>query len=369
MDEFKKAYDNFLPGEHEKDIVLSNILDESDSSSSGKEEQMKKKWKSVMVSVASAAAAFAFGCAAYANGWFGLGDFLGEKDVEIVPRYQDVEETEAGSTSPTIQVGEDKILYQFLYTCGPLGSPEANAFKEWDDYRREYAWNHSSALDEDVDLNNYKDLVYSAYNNEMQKKLDEIVSKYNLKLITGEVDSESEEDFFKRLGKKKFYGPLKVAEGTNWYGYIMSNGSFHAENMYDTKDGVLFMTMGYQTSGYLPKSGRINIGDIDNYEQWQFDTEDGYPVFVLDNNSETPKNKIFIQLDNGFLYMSVDLTYMPDRTVTYKEVTAKIPDADLEENLGIRKLTRDEVKRLIANMDLAALGAPSRNSDFKLMFE
>ena len=123
------------------------------------------------------AALFSFGGLAVANGWFGIDEFVGEQETETYTVYMDTEDGE------NIAVGTETRVRQKLYTCGPLGSPEVNACKEWSRY-----WSDFIRFSDLPDGNPYgfKSIFYDAYTEEAVKKLDEICEKYSLKYITEE---------------------------------------------------------------------------------------------------------------------------------------------------------------------------------------
>ena len=215
---------------------------------------------------------------------------------------------------------------EFISLQGYADSPEFQATGEWLEFEDGYDRDFSivTAFDEEVkrtgvDPFEEKYGAYLIYSQEMADKVDEITAKYNLQLHKNLSDCDTD------IVREKFGNVF--SEEVFGAGYMYDDGTFQLDGTYKNIEFQIRRCMrGYFDTVYL------NVGNIDNYEQWTYVTKDGYTVY-LGIRSDCHA-VISIDLEDSFVSMSI----MPW-------------DSDLNQVIH----TREELEDLVDQIDFSLL--------------
>jgi hypothetical protein len=196
--------------------------------------------------------------------------------------------TQRSATYDPLKEGTDMISLQ-----GYAGSPEYQAVLEWAEFQHGYdrdgeelekVGNVPTEWDEKYGANGY--LIYTQ---EMAEKLDEIAARYGLSLHYGGIHDASLNDL------KSVFGDFIQAD--KWGGYYYEDGTFQSDCIFDGADFQLRRCM-KGTLDTVP----LNIGDAEQYEQWEYETACGETVLLALGPS---KALIFADLDKSFIAVNV----------------------------------------------------------------
>lgn len=290
-EEIYKAYETIKPDEADKERMLENILNAaSDMKNTGKETNMGK-WKKMHKLQLAAALALALiipGTVAYATDFFGLRNISIGKTVIEEPGLEGRE--------------VDVISLQ-----GMSESPEGKACAEWAEFCEEYdkdgaiiaeIGNGPTGLDP-------KYAEYNCYTQEMADKIDEICEKYQLSLLEGCEIADTYEQLCSNVGIGDVCGG--ATEGVHHSvngGFSFEDGSFEFEGMAYI-DGTNGCVTDYQFSRSVKgtfSSYSLNVGNIDNYKQWEYTTANGETV-MLANSAD--KALIIVDKEESFVVVNV----------------------------------------------------------------
>lgn len=299
--EVMEAYESMKPTEDAKKRMLKNIhFMASQEDFAGKENNMKKfKTKHLLRIAAAAAVIVAVPTVAYATGIFGLDQMsLGKRDLGISVVVGNGEEMQA-----SLEDSADMISLQ-----GVLESPEYKACREWTDFEESYDADGailSQIGNNTVGLGEPYENIYGCYTQEMVDKVDEICEKYHLSKLEG----MSEADDYKMLCSSVGIGDIggktvEQAKNDIGGGYFYENGTFQLEGK-----AVIPGTSACATDYQFRRSVKgsfdaviLNVGNIDDYRQWKYTTENGESV-LLANSSD--KALIIVEKENSYIVVNV----------------------------------------------------------------
>ena len=225
---------------------------------------------------------------AYGTNLFGLQESsLGEEDVSL----------------PT----EEERIVDMISLQGTLESPEYKACKEWREFEQQYDADGSILAqvgNSIVGLGEYEE-IYGCYTQEMVDKADEICEKYQLEKLTGFEIIEDYNDFLSKVGVGDFMkGPSEEGTNTMLASYFYQNGAFHVEGTATlTKPSPV--TVGYQFKRSMKgvfDVVMLNVGDLDNYKQWEYTTSNGETVLLA---SSSNKSLIMADKEKSFVVINV----------------------------------------------------------------
>lgn len=285
-----RAYDSMTPDQASRDRMLNSIL----ASASGKKSGgygLKRRYKRMISLAAAIAVLAALSIGAYASDWFGLGSVL------LEPQEIQMENGEIQSV--------DMIGLQ-----GFSDSPEYLANKEWQEFYTAYDQDGAilSGIGNSFTEFDEKYNAYVCYTQEMADKIDEICEKYSLKLLGALNTPENDEDFFSLAKTGQIYTPSTADwENTIYLGYVYEDGSFKFGGDLRLLSPELnwASTIEYEfircMKGYF-NSSILNIGNINDYEQWNYTTSNGLELVLAQSD-----NKELIIVDRGESFVVVNL--------------------------------------------------------------
>lgn len=268
----------------------------------------KAKSKRILRIAAAAAAAVMLPGAAYAAGLFGLQEVnLGKKEFEVPVR---IEEGEIGTEE---KFKMEKFKVDMISLQGMADSPEARACNEWLDFYESYDADGSIAAKIGNEPTEFREEygAYSCYTREMADKIDELCEKYQLKKREEPV---IEDDYKKILGRYGIGDILKPSEDmvNMMQGEVCdSDGNFNlgGEITFPENPGCsIVYELNRSVKGFFDTTV-LNVGNVDDYEQWEYETENGETVLLARNGD---KALIIADKEKSFISVNMDGYFRKD---------------------------------------------------------
>ena len=266
-------------------------------------------------------------------------------------RYEDVFEYDPDTGEAVAYLGQEPVTEEVLTLAGIQGSRNYQAAQEWFAFKQEYDPDHEIAINVHND-GKYPDFPeeygsYNLYTQEMKDKLDEIVKKYDLKLIGQTVPFRTEELVCKALGLENILVPgSNAAMDLDYAGYQECgnlNMDFSVtlpEEGLETQCHIYYMHKDAFTEDV------ISLGEMETWEEWNYTTVSGAEVLIF-RSPEDWRGYIFCDMPNytvtlryTFIHemygndeegnMTIDREIMTDRQI---EQLADIIDFSIEPKL------------------------------------
>ena len=215
---------------------------------------------------------------------------------------QEVFEYDPDTGEAIAYIGQETVTEEVLTLAGIEGSRNYQAAREWFAFRQEYDPDHAIAAQAIRD-GTVPELpeAYSSYNiytQEMKDKLDEIVSKYGLKLIGKTVPFRTEELVIKALGLENILVPGSNAVMELDYAGYQECGNLNMDF------GVTLPDDGMETQChifYMHKDAFtedvISLGETETWEEWNYTTASGEEVLIF-RSPEDWRGYIFCDMPN-----------------------------------------------------------------------
>lgn len=209
----------------------------------------------------------------------------------------------AGGFLSSPAAGEDVPPTELISLQGYADSPAFQAAAEWADFCAGYdpggeilaeIGNGPTGLEERYGQ-------YTVYTQEMADALDEIVGRYGLKLHT-ECRVLGIDEIRDEAGL--FYNTFDTAGGQvyDFGGYIYEDGSLHFDGdaFLDGDEHVDLQFDLNRKDSF--KEAYLNIGDADDYEQWEYENVCGTPVRLA---LSAHKGLVLADLEDSFVLINV----------------------------------------------------------------
>lgn len=311
------AYETIKPDEAAKERMLANILAaDSSMSFNKKKETNMKKWKTKYKLELAAALSLVLvipAAAAYATNLFGLRDMgIGQITIEDPLK----EETEREVDAISLQ--------------GMSDSPEAMACAEWTTFYEEYDKDGkiiSEIGNEPTGIDPRYGEAYNCYTHEMKDKVDEICEKYQLSILEGCEIANTYEDLCSRSGIGNVCrGASENTINTPTGGYFYEDGTLQFEGTVTVAEPAACMT-DYQFCRSVKGSfcsTILNIGNADDYEQWEYTTVNGDRVSLANSDA---KALIIAERDESFIVVNVLGNIMEDTFDVTNEALESLADS------------------------------------------
>lgn len=212
--------------------------------------------------------------------------------VAYVLRLQDLKVAEYRPTTPTVYDENGDVIS--LPTIAPrtqitLQGANQEALAEWNSFCRDYDPDGAIVTANDnneLGIPNPYYIPYGCYSWEMVNKLDEIVQKYDLKLLSPDVGCQSYESsvLFSSLGiDGVFHGDVEYLSG-----YFYPEGTFNIELLFqpDTDQWPYEDNLAeyyYSVKEYFDPV-YYEVADLENCTQWNYTRSDGRTVLLVMND-------------------------------------------------------------------------------------
>ena len=229
--------------------------------------------------------------------------------VAYVLRLQDLKVAEYRPTTPTVYDENGDVIS--LPTLAPrtqitLQGANQEALAEWNSFCRDYDPDGAIVTANDnneLGIPNPYYIPYGCYSWEMVNKLDEIVQKYDLKLLSPDVGCQSYESsvLFSSLGiDGVFHGDVEYLSG-----YFYPEGTFKIELLFrpdtdqwpykDNSASYYYSVKEYFDPVYY------EVADLENCTQWNYTRSDGRTVLLVMNDEQA---RIITDLQDALVTVS-----------------------------------------------------------------
>ena len=219
-------------------------------------------------------------------------------------RLQDLKVGEYRYTAPTVydENGEAvPVPTHPLQTILSAQGANQQAFAEWNAYCQAHA--QDSAESEEAEIPEQYREVYGCSSWEMVEKLNEIASKYGLKLLSSKVDipSYASSVLFDTLGVDKlFEGDCEYGTGS-----FCPEGTFELSLAFELDSDAWpypnYANYRYSQKAYLEPYGTV-LFDFENTNQWNYTRKDGQTVLLAMNHEQA-----FVFADSADAFITVSL--------------------------------------------------------------
>lgn len=259
-----------------------------------------KGFKRIIGIAAAAALIMTLGITALATQFFGLRDMVIQNE-----KAGSVTGTQAETTVPDNGQSSPEQSYELIPLQGYPDSSEYKASAEWELFRQSYDTDGSIIRQVGNNPNEYTERypMYLVYSKEMAEKLEEIIAKYALTLHSTLTIAEKTEELFTLAGVGDFLeGNPDGGVNRVYSGYAYDDGSFAYDGQAVLVTGAVIE---YQLVRYVKgifSDVCLNIGDADDYREWQYTTKNGVQVSLA--LSET-KALLITDLDHSFIVVNV----------------------------------------------------------------
>ena len=277
---------------------------------------------------------------------------LSMKEIHIGQQqtYQDVFEYDPDTGEAIAYVGQETVTEEVLTLAGIQGSRNYRAAQEWFAFKQEYDPDHSIIIELQsegrVPEFPAEYAAYNIYTQEMKNKLDEIIKKYDLKLIGQTVPFRTEELVCKALGLEDIIVPGSNAVMDLDYAGYQECGNLnmdftvripgddkHSEQK--TSCHIYYMHKDAFTEDV------IALGEMETWEEWNYTTASGEEVLIF----RSPEDW------RGFIFCD-----MPNYTVTlrYTFIHEQYGN-DAEGNMYVDReiMTDQQIERLADTIDFS----------------
>lgn len=243
---------------------------------------------------------------------------------------------------------------------GRSGDAIQQALKEWYEFQESYDQDHALMTNEpDIpSIPNQYEYTYSCYTQEMVDKVDEIVAKYNLKLLDEWIPFQRYQSdiFLEETGIQSLLLPDSGAQITGMAGMLYPPYNFSMEfNLVTENAGTLMTSYGYARKDYFPRAFPGGM-DIDAYEQWDHTTPGGTKLLLA--LSSKGQGEIIAEQENAMIMISIDGNRATSHT-NYPDASEVMTKAELESiaDQFDYSIQPKEVDRAVVEEKLAAAEA------------
>lgn len=223
----------------------------------------------------------------------------------------DVYDENPNSKDPFTVVGQETYTQQVLTLAGLDGTPASQAAREWYAFCESYdpdgmiqkaAWGKEPDFGEEYH-------GYGLYSQEMKEKLDEILTKYHLKLRGKQVEFQTSKLLFRALGTENVLNPGSEARMTVSHAAYYENGnldlymnlSIPSENGtdFDRTNGYLY----YRSKDcFIPDTAVLTEAQ---WEEWNYTTASGDDVLII-RSEEASSAWIICDMENHTASLRLD---------------------------------------------------------------
>lgn len=303
---FHRAYESIRPDDDAKARMLKNILLSSEIPPAGKDERlMRKNMKPLIIAAMIGLMIILMGCAV-------VGMRLQDMKIgEFTTGYGEILDS-AGNIVKETELVKDVISLQ-----GFGNSPSMLAAREWLEF--EEAYEVDGQLIGDAEAAGYvaprEYDAYFVYDQTMQDKVDEIASKYGLKLAgkIAYVQEYQNDIFFDALNINSLHHEDAPVEVEYRGGYFYECGNFNM-NFYVTLTEAdqwphkILTDMRYNGKEYLD-TVFASVANMETVEQWHHTTADGTDVLIIMGEGFA---RLFCDREDAFLTSSFTTDYESD---------------------------------------------------------
>lgn len=195
----------------------------------------------------------------------------------------------------------------YLSVQGYKDSPNNQALKEWLDFCEAYDTDRTLMKANNRNESNVPAhyLGYGCYTQDMADKLDEILEKYGLAMLTNEnlIQYGESQRWLDALHIDGLFRKDVNAEFTYVSGWFYSEGTFQMNcDLRLTQEDAAWTYTAFPCYSYSVKKcldpTYLSVGDVDSYEQWKYTASDGNEVLLALNSKRAI---IVCEQDDAFI--------------------------------------------------------------------
>ena len=262
--------------------------------------------------------------------------------------YQDAFEYDPDTGAAIAYLGQETVTERVLTLAGLKGSPNYLAAQEWFDFKQNYDPDYEirASLGPNVPKFPEEYEAYNIYTQEMKDKLDEILHRYDLRLIGRSLPFRTEELTCKAVGLENISVPGSGAAFDLNYASYQECGNFSMEFNLTLPGGgdqeelnirchIFYMHKDAFTENV------ISLREIETWEEWNYQTASGANVLIFHSPADW----------RGYIFCD-----MPSYTVTlqFTFIDERYSN-DASGNVIIEKnyMTVEQIKRLADAIDFS----------------
>ena len=263
---------------------------------------------------------------------------------------QDVFSYDPESGQATAWLGQQAVTEEVLTLAGIQGSRNYRAAQEWFEFKQAYDPDHSirDELQKDGLIPEFPAEYesYHLYSQEMKDKLDEILEKYDLKLIGRPIPFKTEELVCKALGLEDIVVPGSDAvieldyAGYQECGNLNMDFNISIPGNADDREQETRCHIYYLRKDAFTEDV-ISLREIETWKEWTYRAASGADVLIFRSPSDW----------RGYIFCD-----MPNYTVTLRyEFIHEQYSSDAAGNMTIEKevMTDQEIERLADAIDFS----------------
>lgn len=299
----EKAFEHIRPDEAARERMLRNVLNSSEIPPAGKDDTMKRKrLRPLVIAAIIGMMVMLMGCAVV---------IMGLHDLKIgeITTYGEIFDSEGN-----VPV-EKELTGNVISLHGFTNSPTYFAHQDWFAFYDEYQENHEITEEENFYVPPEEYEAYTAYNQELQDKIDEIARKYDLKLLGAFAPFQRWERsvFYEATGLDTLLKSDSVAEIDEESGYFYQGGNFKVDfhmTMPDSNDYwpyVMLNTMYYSKADYFDTVYSV-IWNEEEWDQWNYTTSSDTDLLIAKAKSGYGA-KVYHNRDDALIYVNIDTSY------------------------------------------------------------
>lgn len=241
---------------------------------------------------------------------------------------------------------------------GRSGDAIQQALKEWYEFQESYDPDYALMTNDpdNPDIPNQYEYTYGCYTQEMVDKVDEIVAKYNLKLLDVPIVFQRYQSdiFLEETGIQSLLLPDSNAQMLELVGELFLPYNIYMEFQIATENADSpWGHYCYTRKDYFPE-GVAKRMDLSSYEQWDHTTPDGTKLLLA--LSSKGQGEIIAEQENAMIMISID----GNRTQSdYPDASEVMTKAELESiaDQFDYSIQPKEVNRAVVEEKLAAAEA------------
>ena len=238
--------------------------------------------------------ALALSVTAYAVYQARMADYLFPEAVEASPAFSE----EVSAEVDWVPAARAPIARSSMSLVGYQGTPEYEAYLEWNNYLDEVGLPDYDAMGVDDTWHETPENYYGLYlavTQEQAAKLDEIVAKYGLTLHQSRAAFQTLQELYDLLGTEPF-----LSEGhDHGGGYIYDDGAFKLEADKTVGSDRVDYTLFTSVKGSF---SMISGPAIENGEEWAYTTGSGMTLDLVLGENES---MILAETDNTYICVSI----------------------------------------------------------------
>ena len=241
---------------------------------------------------------------------------------------------------------------------GRSGDAIQQALKEWYEFKESYDPDYALMTNDpdNPDIPNQYEYTYGCYTQEMVDKVDEIVAKYNLKLLDVPIVFQRYQSdiFLEETGIRSLLLPDSDAQMLELVGELFLPYNIYMEFQITTENADSpWGHYCYTRKDYFPE-GVAKRMDLSSYEQWDHTAPDGTKLLLA--LSSKGQGEIIAEQENAMIMISID----GNRTQSdYPDASEVMTKAELESiaDQFDYSIQPKEVNRAVVEEKLAAAEA------------